>query len=280
MKNTFTFILTITAFFILSATLISWNGTGGDTKSSGGSPLGYSKDPAGGNLDCNECHADGGSSSFSQVRDGMITSDIPGTGYIPGNTYNITATVVQAGHTKFGFQNSPQSPSGTFLGTLITGTETQLVGSGKYVTHKNSSNTGTGSRTWTYQWTAPATGLGPVTFYGAFNVCDNDGSDVGDSVYTSTLSVYENGFGVSQLFKNESQFSIYPVISNGQFSIENKELQDKNYELTIYNITGEKVYQQKVYNKNETITLLQSSGLYYIWIKTENTNELKKIIIQ
>jgi len=124
-----------------------------------GAPAGYTGSPGDGN-NCTSCH--GGTATTSL---GWITSTIPGTGYVPGTTYQITATNSLSGSGKYGFEVSPQNSSGTLLGTLTAGTGTQLVGSGKYVTHSNATLV---NNSWTFSWTAPTAGTGTVTFYGAF----------------------------------------------------------------------------------------------------------------
>jgi hypothetical protein len=43
-----------------------------------------------------------------------------------------------------------------------------------------------------FDWVTLSLGIGAVTFYGAFNVADNNSGTSGDLIYTSTLSVYEN----------------------------------------------------------------------------------------
>lgn len=157
---------------------------------SSGSPAGYTGSPlefsgrtcgSGGG-----CH--GGGSTFQT---NMITSNIPVSGYVVGQTYQITATVVSVGRTKFGFQLSPQRANGNTAGTLIGNAQVQVTGSQRYVTHNSSSNTGTGSRSWTFNWTAPATGFGPVTFYAAFNAANNNGGTSGDIILNSSLIVNE-----------------------------------------------------------------------------------------
>ncbi len=125
-----------------------------------GAPAGYTGSPGDGH-NCTSCH--GGTASTSP---GWITSDIPGSGYVPGETYQITATNSLTGDgKKYGFEVSPQNASGTLLGTLAAGTGSQLVGGGKYVTHSLATLT---TNSWTFSWTAPAAGTGSVTFYGAF----------------------------------------------------------------------------------------------------------------
>ncbi|MBE0647099.1 MAG: T9SS type A sorting domain-containing protein [Bacteroidales bacterium] len=147
---------------VLIAGIAILSSFGGDENSDypGGSPAGYTGSPGDG-TDCQHCH--GGTSTFIE---GWITSDIPPTGYAPGNLYNITVTVTGSGDK--GFQVSPQDPSGTQLGTLIAGSGTHLNGGTKYV-NQNSKKT-SNPAIWTFQWMAPGAGTGEVTFYGAFTV--------------------------------------------------------------------------------------------------------------
>jgi hypothetical protein len=125
---------------------------------------------------CASCH--GNASNVT----GWITSNIPAAGYIAGTTYQITATNTVSGSGKYGFEVSPQSISGILLGTLAPGTNSKLVGSGKWITQSTASNS---VSAWTFNWTAPAAGTGSVTFYGSF--CRSTGS----ATKLSTLVVSE-----------------------------------------------------------------------------------------
>lgn len=156
---------------------------------SGGPGGGHTGSPGDGGVTCNTtgCHT----GSATTVAAGWITSTVPVGGYVPGQTYTITATATAAGRDRFGFQISPQSPSGTYLGTLIVTdpTNTQIV-STKYIEHKSAGTIGTsGFHTWTFNWTAPVSGTGTVTFYGAFNCSNHNNSASGDLIFTSTLAV-------------------------------------------------------------------------------------------
>jgi hypothetical protein len=154
-----------------------------------GAPAIRTGSPGDGGATCKNCHA--GPNPVTEI--GLITSNIPPDGYSAGQTYTITATVARSGHTKFGFEISPQNIAGSLLGTLIVTntTEMQLVGTGKYITHKAAGVSGTNSRTWEFDWTAPAAGTGDVTFYGAFNITNAMNNSAGDTTVLSTLTVSE-----------------------------------------------------------------------------------------
>lgn len=53
----------------------------------GGAPIGKTGSPGDGS-NCTGCH-----SGVATTSAGLITSNVPVTGYIPGNTYTITATI-------------------------------------------------------------------------------------------------------------------------------------------------------------------------------------------
>src|SRR6185369_13678069 len=42
--------------------------------------------------------------------------------------------------------------------------------------------------TWTFDWTAPSTDVGPVTFYAAGNQANNDGNTSGDFIYKTFVT--------------------------------------------------------------------------------------------
>ena len=151
-----------------------------------GSPLEFSGRTCG---TVGGCHGGG---VMDQI--GWVTSDIPACGYTPGQTYTITVFATSAGRTKFGFSCSSQFPSASTAGTLIAGTGTQLNGSGRYVSHTSAgtAQNGTNSRTWSFQWIAPAAGSGSLTFYAAMNATNSNNSSSGDEIHKSTLAVTEN----------------------------------------------------------------------------------------
>lgn len=153
---------------------------------SSGAPAGHAGSPFdNGGATCSSCHSGG---SFSPTV--SVTTNIPAGGYVPGTTYQLTATVSAVGASKFGFQTTAQGLGGTQLGTLVsTSGQTQLLSGSKYITHTSSGNSGTGTKTWTFNWTAPNPAAGTVPFFTAFVAANNNGQNSGDVVSTSTIFV-------------------------------------------------------------------------------------------
>jgi len=202
------------------------------------SPFGYAGDPAGGGFNCKSCHS-GPAPVTSKA--GWISTNIPGTGYVPGTTYTITASATEAGHTKFGFEITPQNSSGTFLGTLANlNSETELYFDANMprISHNNSGNLGAGSKTWMFTWTAPPAGSGQVTFYGMFNITNNDNSGQGDTIYSSKTTVAENtSVSVTELSPG-SHTKVFPSLVTSQLHVEITLVKPELVEISLIDLQG------------------------------------------
>lgn len=174
-----------------------------------GAPERCSGSPADGQTCANtDCH-----NGTATERDGMITSDIPSTGYIPGTVYTISVSITQSGVAKWGFAISPQTDAGNVIGTLaITSTTTtQLKSSGNYVTHKTAGNSGSGSKSWSFHWTAPSAGTGDVPFYASVMAANNNGNENGDATFTDVYTVSEDiTASIGSSLESNSEFEINP----------------------------------------------------------------------
>ncbi|HNK99083.1 MAG TPA: T9SS type A sorting domain-containing protein, partial [Chitinophagales bacterium] len=124
---------------------------------------------------------------------GLISTNVPASGYLAGETYLVTVTVTEADIVKFGFQASPQNLDGDRMGdmSVIDATETKLTGGGKYITHKSTGTAGSGSRTWTFNWT-PDESTGEVGFYVAVNASNNEDDASGDHIYYDAIFIPED----------------------------------------------------------------------------------------
>lgn len=245
---------------------------------SSGAPAGMTGSP-GDVTNCTACHSGTATSSS-----GLITSTIPVTGYIPGTTYTITATIAEPS-VKFGFEISAQNTIGSKKGTLVVtnSTETQLVGTGgKYITHKLAGTPGISqSRTWTFNWIAPTAGTGSVTFYGAFNATNNNNLSSGDRIILTQMLVNENTLTAVHEPLASGSVSVFPNPASTSLSI--SPASGHTIELmTIYDLSGKKVMEQQAESGGATLLNIESlqAGVYILTMNMEQQVVTQKIVIQ
>lgn len=269
-------------FSILSfATLMAFTGDGGnDVHNNGGAPAGFAGDPAGGGQTCRACH----SGPSLPPLTGVITSNIPSSGYIPNTTYTITAVFVRPGHTRFGFSISPQSSSGVPMGSLTALSGTMVNGAGQYVTHVAGSTIGSGSKTWNFTWTSPAPGSGNVTFYGAFNAANNNGQASGDSIFLSTLTVSENTTGLVDMAGGSLSLDVYPNPASEIVNIRFFFPEKSEIKMTLLDVNGNKVtdltdgnFHTGQINHSFSVAAYPK-GVYFLRISANGNFIFKKIV--
>ncbi|MFN7013378.1 MAG: choice-of-anchor V domain-containing protein [Bacteroidia bacterium] len=247
----------------------------------GGAPAGKTGSP-GDNSDCTSCHITSGTPVNGAI---LITSNVPTGGYISGNTYQITVRAAHATFNKFGFQASPQSASGTLLGTLATtnNTETQLVGSGKYITHKSAGTAGTSIpsvgnfKEWSFNWTAPSAGTGNVTFYAAAILANANNQNSGDSLVKGTLVINESATNGIQSINATNKTFIYPNPAYNFLNINAFE----NVDIMLFNMGGKMIFQQNINAGLNNIDISNlPSGIYFVKVHGKSTSEILKFVKQ
>lgn len=276
---------TITLLSLLSAVgMVLIDSSGNLAISNGaGAPSGHTNSPADG-MTCSMSTCHGGTATPSATQ--IISSNVPVNGYSPGQTYTITASVSQAGINKFGFQISPQRLNGQLSGTLAitNATATKIVGT-KYVTHTSSGTAGSANaRTWTFNWTAPSTGSGNVTFYGAFLFANGNNASSGDIVRTNTLVIPENTTGLAEI-QDLQNVQVYPNPVTEKLNIQIYLTKSSQVSLSLIDLTGREViaklntegtagvnsYQIDIPSKTPT-------GVYQLLILTEEGKSIQKIL--
>ena len=88
----------------------------------GGSPGGKTNSPLDGQ-NCTMCHSGTINSGQGSVN---ISSDVPVSGYIPGNTYTITVMGAHPSFTKYGFELTAES-SGSKTGGFTITNSSQII---------------------------------------------------------------------------------------------------------------------------------------------------------
>ncbi|MBR9861763.1 T9SS type A sorting domain-containing protein [bacterium] len=149
------------------------------------------------------CHGTGPS---DQV---MIFTDIPGTGYVAGNTYTITVSASYDTIDKYGFELACYTADTTLLGGLVGNDSVTAFSNSRRVTHKLGQTFGDDGKSWSFEWVAPSAGTGTVTFYTSVIAANGNNQPTFDDLFIDQLSVIENGTAsISDIQKRELQ--IYP----------------------------------------------------------------------
>jgi len=231
-----------------------------------GAPPGYTNSPHDGQ-NCSHCM--GGSASPVT---GWITSDVPSTGYKNDSTYNITVTATGAGNK--GFEVSPQDPSGNILGTLFAGSGSKLIDTGKYITH-TAPKTGS-SASWIFQWKAPSSGNGDITFYGSVAVTKL-------ATKTTTLTITKNTVGINE--GNIAGFNLYPNPVHSDLGLDLEIMKGCLVRMELLDLNGrtltiltEEFLPPGLIHKQ--FTLNRPAGMYVLAIKAGKQLLSKKIIVK
>jgi|688.fasta_scaffold24688_11 hypothetical protein len=246
-----------------------------------GTEPGHTGSPGDSLKNCTVCHG-----GVAVNVDGWITSNIPASGFVPGQKYTIKATNTRIGHTRFGFQVSPQDVQGNLLGTIeVTDTlTTKLVGNDKYITYRTAGVDGVDSLSWYFDWIAPDAMINEVVFYGAFN-SNHDGHKGGDVTQLTTMRVYKEGFTAIDDKNNINQVSVYPTVASDLLTVRFTGIPSVATEISIFDMQGAKV--ATLYNKNstgasfeETIHLPElKTGIFFLVISQSASQHVTKIVI-
>ncbi|MFH1121084.1 MAG: choice-of-anchor V domain-containing protein [Bacteroidota bacterium] len=260
------YLLLLPLLVVIFALTQSFSGDGG-LKYPTGAPAGHTGSPGDG-VNCTACH--GGTAGNIA---GILTSDVPATGYIAGSTYNFTVTLSGSG--RKGFQASPQNAAGTQLGTLIAGGNAQLVGNGKYITHIQGSNSATA--TWNFQWVAPVAQTGPVTMYIARVMGQ-------PNVGVSSLTVNEN-FSVGFEDLTKGTFRLYPNPAGKHVFADLNLSKYGRVTAIVYNLNGQQaavLYDGNLIAGKHSLKIENqlTSGYYLLSINTPDGVLNEKLIIK
>jgi hypothetical protein len=135
-----------------------------------GAPTGMTGSPGNGSQNCSSCHG-----STPAFINGLITSDVPPAGYIPGQTYQFMATI-NTGDVRYGFSATVQDTAGNSYGTLLAGSNSQLFSFNQpddHITHLYPDSSGQ----WIFTWQAPQQDSLNISIYASFVASDAGEND-------------------------------------------------------------------------------------------------------
>jgi hypothetical protein len=222
--------------------------------------------------DCSACHSGNLSTDNS-----WISTNIPIGGYVAGQTYTIAITSTGGGSTsRKGFSATCENSANDYVGTFVITDATNTVFFQEHVSH---TATGNGLTSWSFDWTAPATGSGEVTFYSS-TVFDG----YGGGIVNSSESFVEATTGIPSLvFENE--LSVYPNPAIDQLNMKISSMKNELVQISIYSITGQHILNKSVLVSGNSINQIFDvsefeSGMYIIQLKGTQGVYSKRFIVQ
>jgi len=242
---------------------------------------------------CISCH---GTSAAVQVTIGLEMMDAGGnviTGeYKPDETYGmkVALNTAMGSPLAYGFQmlglnaavdeNGPEAsnysnPSANVQ--IATASFTDRT----YVEQLSPSST----PEFTFDWTAPAAGSGPITFYLCGNGVNLNMSTSGDNAACTKIELAEDLTASTNQISGVSSMLLSPNPSNGDFVISIKNTEAVNGRLMIRDLSGKQHYSAPLsIAAGESIQQIDfdapAAGLYFVQISTDKGLRTEKLIVQ
>lgn len=235
------------------------------------------------------CH----SSSTATTNNGVVLIDkatsTPVTSgvYTPGKIYTVTLSGTNTNALpKFGFQvcavNSSKASVGT-ISNIPSNTSSDAVGTKKILEQTAAISgtvvAGTAAYSITFDWTAPASGTGTVTFYSIINAVNGNTTESGDNVGAQVSKTFtENTTSVKEL-SAQIQTKIYPNPANYLLNIELENATVGNYNMQVSDMNGKTVLNQnEIVNSASFVSKLNiaalAQGNYFLRIENNNATRV------
>jgi hypothetical protein len=234
----------------------------------------YSGSPGDNGSSCLSCHSGSGNNAS-----GWITTNIPESGYHPGEVYTITLNATDANAVRFGFELTAEDGFNTKIPnfTITNTTETKLTNGGNAVTHTNAGTDPAGNtKTWSFNWVAPELGTGTVTFYAAVNAANGNGFSSGDVIYKTNTAITESSTGLEEI---SGLFIFYPNPTTGLIYFEGKSLSGER-ELVVLNNQGQEVERLIVMDGTRWVDFSHlARGWYVIRVTDGRKTSAHKILL-
>ena len=99
------------------------------------------------------------------------------------------------------------------------------------------------SKEFNFSWTAPATNVGPVTFFYSGIAADADGNETGDYVYAGSQVANPNTTAIN-IVKVEASTSVYPNPASSFMNVTYTAKQSGTVSMNLFNLNGQLVQKQ------------------------------------
>lgn len=278
MKKNFTFVLVFAVTIsLMSFDILTDNGRAGVT----GSPSEKTCNQAA----CHDSYAVNAPGGSVKIAAPTLTN----WSYVPGQTYAISVTISKTGAKLFGLGFEALTSANANAGTLTAGTGTKTLStpiggvSRMSITHTGTGNTGTDSHVFTFNWKAPATDIGKITFYCAANAANGTGSEAGDYIYTTSQVVGSpSTAGIAEQMEFSKEINIFPNPATDHLQIVNTTHPSDIMTVSIIDMKGSLISQKQHVASNESFALDNNmkAGAYSLRIETSGKMATKQFIKQ
>jgi hypothetical protein len=243
------------------------------------------------------CHTGASTINGSLISLQSLTSTNLSNGYASSTVYNIAVNLSAFNNNKNGFSLSVLNNTNTQAGKLeAVGTSTALdsLNGIYYISHKNNTS---GTVSWNFKWTSPATSVGQVKFYIAANKANNDADTTGDAIGTAIYSVSPSaglafvsgssgGTGIEVLSADENGIDIFPNPISNRISFSYSVEGNKNVSAALYNLNGQMIQEffneeknAGEHNESFNINSEMAMGLYLVQVRMDDKVFFKKVMV-
>lgn len=209
--------------------------------------------------------------------------------YEPGKTYNINFRINDIAE-RYGFQivalDAANEKAGemTVTDNLHTRIKTSPpTGTRQYMGHLGANTW----KNWQFQWTAPASGTGAVTFYYAYNLADDDDEPIGDTIYKGTTTIQQGGgVGINEIYGKLNNLEVFPNPVTSEFGLSFHVINTQNITARLYTLEGKLISElvneqlsSGMFKRNFDVASL-TQGIYMVKLDVGGSTIVKKIVKQ
>jgi hypothetical protein len=224
-----------------------------------------------------------------------LTSNMANWQYVPGQTYTINAIVKYTGRSLFGIGLEALTSANANAGTIVVTNSARTQIKMKTVSgvarnnlvHQLNGGSSNDSCFFSFNWVAPATNIGNVTFYYAGICANGNGSESGDYVYNSSKVASPAGTtGVQQIVKNKNDLKVINLPGSNLLHLSYSSNETGVVNAELYDIKGSMISSQEFGKKNDgnvelnmDILSEKRSGLYIVKVVHGSQQFSKKIAL-
>jgi hypothetical protein len=237
-------------------------------------PLGNTGAP--GESSCVSCH-----SGSTLPAAGVVEFEFDGMNaqYVPGQTYSIV--ISSSGNAKNGFQMTALDGTNNAAGTFTAGTGSSLgtANGRRYIRHSTSNNTSS----WSFQWTAPNTNQGNVTFYYSYAKANGAGGNSGDQIYLGNTTIQPDiASGIHELTEIPVSFEL--TVLHREITLSYSLQESANMYVCIQDLSGKQMafqnfgkHDKGVFKTSFMLDHQLISGIYFVTLFVNNQPITSKI---